>query len=119
AVYLGRIPEPPQAGDAARGRPDGELCLRPGLRRVWHKNLAVSSVYNTYLHTGLPPGPIGQPGRASLLAALYPAKVPFFYFVAQPDGKHIFSTTYAEHLAAIRAVKRQRTAARAQPAPDR
>jgi len=89
------------------------------LRRVWEKNLAIRSPYNTYQRAGLPPGPIGQPGRASLLAALYPAGVPFQYFVAQPDGKHIFSTTYAEHLAAIRAVKRQRTAARAQPAPDR
>jgi len=89
------------------------------LRRVWEKNLAIRSPYNTYQHTGLPPGPIGQPGRASLVAALYPAMVPFQYFVAQPDGKHIFSTTYAEHLAAIRAVKRQRTEARAQPAPGR
>jgi len=89
------------------------------LRRVWEKNLAIRSPYNTYQRAGLPPGPIGQPGRASLLAALYPAGVPFQYFVAQPDGKHIFSTTYAEHLAAIRAVKRQRTEARAQPAPDR
>jgi peptidoglycan lytic transglycosylase G len=85
------------------------------LRRVWEKNLAVRSPYNTYRNTGLPPGPIGQPGRASLLAALYPAAAPFQYFVAQPDGKHIFSTTYAEHLAAIRAVKRQRTEARGRP----
>ncbi len=89
------------------------------LRRVWEKNLAIRSPYNTYQRTGLPPGPIGQPGRASLAAALYPAGVPFQYFVAQPDGKHIFSTTYAEHLAAIRAVKRQRTEARAQPPLDR
>ena len=86
---------------------------------MWEKNLAIRSPYNTYQRTGLPPGPIGQPGRASLVAALYPAVVPFQYFVAQPDGKHIFSTTYAEHLAAIRAVKRQRTEARAQPAPGR
>jgi len=89
------------------------------LRRVWEKNLAIRSPYNTYQRTGLPPGPIGQPGRASLVAALYPAGVPFQYFVAQPDGKHIFSTTYVEHLAAIRAVKRQRTEARAQPVPGR
>lgn len=81
------------------------------LKRLWDKNLAIRSPYNTYLHAGLPPGPIGEPGRASLLAALYPAPVPFLYFVAQPDGKHVFSTTYGEHLAAIERVKRMRRAA--------
>ena len=83
------------------------------LKRVWEKNLAVRSAYNTYLHAGLPPGPIGQPGRASVVAALYPADVPFLYFVAQPDGKHIFSATYAEHEAAIQRVKQMQRAARA------
>ncbi len=67
----------------------------------------------------LPPGPIGQPGRASLVAALYPADVPFLYFVAQPDGKHIFSATFAEHEAAIARVKQLRRAARAPPRRDR
>ena len=52
-------------------------------------------------------------------AALYPAPVPFVYFVAQPDGKHIFSVTFAEHQAAIRAVHRMRTAARAPQPPGR
>jgi UPF0755 protein len=89
------------------------------LKRVWDKNLRVASPYNTYLHAGLPPGPIVEPGRASLTAALYPAAVPFLYFVAQPDGKHIFSVTMAEHEAAIRAAKQQRTAARGRPPRDR
>jgi UPF0755 protein len=89
------------------------------LKRVWEKNLTVPSPYNTYLHQGLPPGPIGQPGRASLLAALYPAPVPFLYFVAQPDGKHIFSITLAEHEAAIRTVKRLQSEARARRSSDR
>ena len=74
-------------------------------RRVYEKDLAIRSPYNTYLHAGLPPGPICQPDSASLWAALYPAHTPFLYFVAQPDGKHIFSATYGEHLAAIRRVK--------------
>jgi len=78
------------------------------LRRVWEKNLQIRSPYNTYLHPGLPPGPISQPSDSSLLAALEPAPVGFLYFVAQPDGKHIFSETYAEHLAAIRTTKRLR-----------
>ena len=82
------------------------LGRRP--RRVYEKNLMIRSPYNTYLHPGLPPGPICQPDSASLAAALYPAPAPFIYFVAQPDGKHIFSVTYAEHLAAIRRVKELR-----------
>jgi hypothetical protein len=55
--------------------------------------------------TGLPPGPIANPGAASLKAALYPAKVPYRYFVAHPDGHHEFRRTYAEHLEAIRLVR--------------
>jgi UPF0755 protein len=82
------------------------------LKRVWEKNLAIRSRYNTYLYPGLPPGPICQPGRASMAAVLDPAPIPFLFFVAQPDGKHIFSVTYADHQAAIRAVKRMRTESR-------
>ena len=75
------------------------------LRRVFEKQLQIRSPYNTYLHAGLPPGPISQPGAESLRAALYPADVPFLYFVAQPDGKHVFSVTYEEHLRAIRKIR--------------
>ena len=89
------------------------------LKRVWDKNLTIASPYNTYLHAGLPPGPIGEPGRASLFAALYPAPLPFLFFVAQPDGKHIFSVTLTEHEAAIRAVKRMRSEARGRRPPGR
>jgi UPF0755 protein len=89
------------------------------LKRLWDKNLAVRSRYNTYLHPGLPPGPICQPGLASLAAAFDPAPVPFLFFVAQPDGKHIFSVTYADHEGAIRAVKRMRTESRARRPPGR
>jgi UPF0755 protein len=89
------------------------------LRRVWEKNLQVRSPYNTYLHAGLPPGPISQPSDSSLFAALEPAPLGFLYFVAQPDGKHIFSATYAEHLAAIQRIKQLQRAARAPPRPGR
>jgi UPF0755 protein len=75
------------------------------LPRVWERHLQIRSPYNTYLHAGLPPGPIGQPGTASLQAALYPKAVGYLYFVAQADGKHVFSETYSQHLAAIRAVR--------------
>ena len=60
------------------------------------------SLYNTYLHAGLPPGPICNPGRRSLAAALAPARHDYLYFVARGDGSHIFSRTFAEHSAACR-----------------
>jgi UPF0755 protein len=54
--------------------------------------------YNTYVHPGLPPGPICNPGLAALRAALEPAEVPYFYFVAGgPNGRHLFAVTLAEH----------------------
>jgi UPF0755 protein len=89
------------------------------VRRVYEKDLTIRSPYNTYLHPGLPPGPICQPDSASLAAALYPAAAPYLYFVAQPDGKHIFSVTYAEHLAAIRQVRQMQRGSRGQPSRNR
>ena len=68
--------------------------------RLLYDDLKIESPYNTYLYRGLPPGPISNPGRASLTAALYPVETDFLYFVARPDGTHIFSRTYREHLRA-------------------
>ena len=53
--------------------------------------------YNTYTYPGLPPGPIGAPGEAALDAALEPAAVEYLYFVARPDGSHIFTPSLAAH----------------------
>jgi len=61
------------------------------------KDLSFDSPYNTYEHGGLPPGPIGNPGEASLRAALHPAETSFLYFVANTQGGHFFSSTLAEH----------------------
>lgn len=65
-------------------------------------NLQVTSPYNTYLHRGLPPGPIASPGRASVMAALYPASSRYLYFVSKNDGTHVFSKTLREHDAMVR-----------------
>jgi UPF0755 protein len=59
------------------------------------------NAYNTYTHAGLPPGPISNPGRAALLAAIEPDQTPYLYFVSKNDGTHYFSKTVAEHEAAV------------------
>ncbi len=62
--------------------------------------------YNTYRHPGLPPGPIANPGAASIIAVLEPADVDYLYFVASGGGRHVFSRTYAEHKAAIQRLRK-------------
>lgn len=70
------------------------------------KDLEVDSPYNTYKYPGLPPGPICNPGKASILAALYPADVNYLYFVATGKGSHIFSTSLTQHNLARTKIKR-------------
>ncbi len=65
----------------------------------------IDSPYNTYLNPGLPPGPIAAPGLESIQAVLYPADTNYLFFVADHEGHHHFSTTYAEHLNAIEQVR--------------
>jgi UPF0755 protein len=74
-------------------------------RRLFERDYQTPSPYNTYLIAGLPPGPIGEPSEESLEAALYPARTDFLFFVARPDGQHVFSRTYAEHRRAIQEVR--------------
>ena len=76
--------------------------------RVLYKDLAVRSPYNTYRHAGLPPGPIANPGLPCLLAALHPEQHDFIYYVARPNGSHIFTRTAREHALAIRQVRAER-----------
>jgi UPF0755 protein len=101
AVYLNRL----KIGMALMADPTVTYALGKKPGRVTLKDLRVKSPYNTYLRAGLPPGPIGSPGAASLRASLNPAKVPYKFFVAAPDGHHEFRKTYAEHLEAIKMVR--------------
>ncbi len=73
--------------------------------RLLYEDLTIDSPYNTYLYKGLPPGPIASPGLASLMAALRPARTDALFYVARPDGTHVFSRTYEEHLRAIRQIR--------------
>lgn len=76
---------------------------------IYRSDLANKDPYNTYVHSGLPPGPIANPGIASLKAALHPAQTDYLYFVAKPGmvGHHTFSATLNEHEAAVKAYRHQ------------
>ena len=67
--------------------------------------------YNTYAHRGLPPGPIAAPGEAAIHAALYPTEESYLYFVARPDGSHIFTNSLEEHNRAREVARNERSAA--------
>ena len=80
--------------------------------RLFFKDYEFRSPYNTYIHPGLPPGPVNSPGVRSIEAALFPEQVPWLYFVALPDGHHRFSRTLQEHNRAIDEIRRNRSLAR-------
>ena len=71
--------------------------------KIYRSDLESESQFNTYAHAGLPPGPIANPGLGSIKAALNPATTQYLYFVAKADGSgaHNFSTSIAEHAAAV------------------
>lgn len=75
---------------------------------ITRKHLRTDTPYNTYTRFGLPPTPIALPGRESIEAAVHPAAGEFLYFVARGDGTSQFSTTLAEHNAAVRRYQLQR-----------
>ncbi len=101
AVYYNRL----RKGMLLQADPTIQFALGHHVGRVLYKDLAVKSPYNTYIHKGLPPGPIASPGVASLAAAAHPASVPYLYFVASRDGHHEFRVTLEQHASAIRQVR--------------
>lgn len=113
AVYLNRL----RAGMRLQADPTVQYALGTHVARLMYKDLEVESPYNTYKYAGLPPGPIASPGRASIVAALNPAAVPYRFFVAHPDGHHEFHVDYASHARAVAAVRRERDAASAESRP--
>lgn len=77
-----------------------QYALGDRKKRLLNDDLKIDSKYNTYTNKGLPPGPIGSPGKASLEAVLEPAQTNYFYSVAKKDGsgKHVFARTHQEHV---------------------
>jgi UPF0755 protein len=118
AVYLNRLRlrMPLQADPTVQYA----IQLATGARktRLFERDYSFPSPYNTYLHPGLPPGPVGAPSRASIEAVLAPADVPYLFFVAQPDGRHVFSRSYAQHLQAIARIRQVERELRRQARAD-
>jgi len=104
AVYHNRL----RLGHKLEADPTVQYAHGTRKKRLLYKDLEIDSPYNTYLYPGLPPGPINSPGSASIRAALYPANVDYFFFVASGDGTHIFTKTATEHNRARRTVRKKR-----------
>ncbi|MFA5051671.1 MAG: endolytic transglycosylase MltG [Patescibacteria group bacterium] len=79
--------------DATVNYATGNSSLQPTF-----DELGVDSPYNTYMYKGLPPGPICNPSLSAMMAAIYPTKSDYFYFLTKPDGTVVYSATYDEHL---------------------
>jgi UPF0755 protein len=104
SVYLNRL----KKNMRLQADPTVQYALGGDARRLYYKDLAANSPYNTYRHNGLPPGPICNPGAASILAVLKPAKTSYIYFVATGKGGHYFAESLTEHQKNIKKYKSAR-----------
>jgi UPF0755 protein len=105
-VYSNRL----EIGMLLQADPTVQYALGEPKERLLYADIdrVADHPYNTYTHAGLPPGPISSPGAAALDAALYPADVSYLFFVAQPDGSHVFTRTNREHINARNRILRER-----------
>jgi UPF0755 protein len=105
-VYLNRL----EIGMLLQADPTVQYALGEPRGRLLYADIdeVADDPYNTYTHAGLPPGPISSPGAAALDAALYPADVPFLFFVARADGSHEFTRTARDHTNAKNRIRRER-----------
>ena len=74
-----------------------------------HDELMQYTPYNTYKIHGLPVGPIANPGKDAIMAALYPENTKYLFFVSKNDGRHIFTENYKDHLQAVNKFQRDAT----------
>ena len=107
AVYTNRY----RRGMPLEADPTTQYALGYWKKGLTYKDLKIKSPYNTYVVGGLPPGPICNPGYSSIAAAMSPANLDALYFVADRKGKHIFNSSFKEHL---KAKKRVEQAAKAE-----
>jgi len=98
AVYHNRL----RKNMLLQADPTAIYGVKSSKERITLSDLKRKTVYNTYVNKGLPPGPIASPSIKSITAALYPANVPYLYFVAQDDRSHQFSETGAQHEEAVK-----------------
>jgi UPF0755 protein len=112
AVYHNRL----KTGMRLQADPTVQYAMGRHTARLLYGDIrdVAGNPYNTYTHAGLPPGPIASPSKGAIEAALSPSADPFLYFVARPNGTHVFTRSLAEHNAAKAQAKRE---ARAEGAP--
>lgn len=82
--------------------------IKSAKEKITSEDLKRKTPYNTYIIKGLPPGPIASPSIKSIIAALYPAKAPYIYFVSNNDGTHHFSVSAEEHQTAVKAYREKK-----------
>lgn len=97
-VYHNRL----KIGMKLQADPTVQYLMKDGWKRLNYRDLQIDSPFNTYKYFGLPPAPINNPGANAILAALYPEKHNYLFFVADGNGKHKFAKNYSEHLKNVR-----------------